>query len=338
MQATSRLKIKLGRFLLANGLAMAICAANATPSQTSDAQPGYLNLSLEELLQVKVTSATLTDESLKSVPASVTVVSRAQIRELGVRTLEELMNYVPGYQSYRNDTGNNSYSSRSRRSASNNREVLQLLDGQRLNEDLLGSDLVAHISLDNVERVEFIRGPGSAIYGANAFLGVINIVSASDLNDVNISTGSHQDQVNINFSGQLDNGLRSSLFAQVNRSHGERQTLYDPVTAGFTDSRQKEKVQSIYWRAHWGDWSLQARHSEYLSNNGYVVGTVDDDYNQNELDGNFLALSYQHDLDAHWTVDSRLYQTSYLLKNNFRTVDIPVVISGFNQHGTSRGL
>lgn len=346
MQSTNAHKVKLSRMLLSNGLLIAIFAVCSVLSQASDAQPNtdsvssldYANMSFDELLQVKVTSATLTDESLKTVPASVTVFTRAQIRQLGVRTLEELMNYVPGYQSYRNDTGNNSYASRSRRSASNNREVLQLLDGQRLNEDLLGSDLVAHVSLENIERVEFIRGPGSAIYGANAFLGVINIVTASDLNEVSLSGGSHQEQANINLSGQLENGLKNSLFAQVNRSNGEQQTLYDPITESFKDSRQGEITNSIYWRANWGDWSAQARHSEYHSNDGYAVGTVDDDYNRNELDANFLALTYQHEFNVHWKFDTRLFRSSYLLNNNFRSVNVPVVISGFNQHGTSSGI
>jgi len=112
------------------------------------------------------------------------------------------MNHVPGYQSYRTDHSNATFSSRSRRLTLGTREVLLLLDGQRLNHDLAGDWLNSGFSLGNVERVEYLRGGWVAIYGANAFLGVVNIITASNLNDATLSAGNDQQKTaNLNISG-----------------------------------------------------------------------------------------------------------------------------------------
>jgi outer membrane receptor for ferrienterochelin and colicin len=152
-------------------------------------------MSLEDLLQVKLTSSTLTDETLQTVPASMTVYTRADIRVLGLHNLEELVNYVPGYQSYRSDMSsiNHNISSRGRSVGSSGSEILVLLDGQRLNNDWSGGagQVDNLVSLENVERVEFIRGPGSAIYGSNATTGVINIITRS-LREVVVDAGSNK--------------------------------------------------------------------------------------------------------------------------------------------------
>ena len=70
------------------------------------------SLSLEELVTVKITAATLTEENLKTAPYSVTVFDREQIRQLGASTLEELMNHVPGFQTYVSNVSITAYSYR----------------------------------------------------------------------------------------------------------------------------------------------------------------------------------------------------------------------------------
>jgi len=136
-------------------------------------------LPFEALSNIKITSSTLHEETLHSAPSSVTVIKREEIKRLGLNRLTELMNYIPGYQTYKVDTSALSYSlsSRGHRLSPTGREVLILIDGHRVNDDFSGGTTFfnPYISLDNVEQVEFIRGPGSAIYGSNAFLGVVNI-------------------------------------------------------------------------------------------------------------------------------------------------------------------
>ena len=150
------------------------------------------NLSLEDLMQIKITSSTLTEKNLRTAPSSVTVFSHDQIKAMGIDYLDDLLNFVPGFQAFRQaDSGGEYYhSSRGIRSGTSSREVLILIDGNRVNAEYAGGS-VHMISLGNIEKVEIIRGPGSAIYGSNAFVGVINITTSSGKNMLSQTLGSN---------------------------------------------------------------------------------------------------------------------------------------------------
>ena len=150
------------------------------------------HLSLEELLQVKITGSTLTNENLKSVPAAVTVFSREEISGLGLDSLNELMDLVPGFQAYRSSFGSQTKIISTRGlSVSGVSEILIMVDGQRLDtpRDNNSMDFGGRIPLINIERVEFIRGPGSALYGSNAMLAVVNIITRKDANELGMTIG-----------------------------------------------------------------------------------------------------------------------------------------------------
>ena len=181
MELLNTLKIwhrSLSLTWLANLCAVQPCFALASASTSNEY---LLNLSIQELMDIKISGSTLTDESILTVPSSVTVFTQADIRQLGVNRLTQLANFVPGFQSYRSDESGvqEMVSNRGRRLGAAGREILVLLDGTRLNNDYNGGAFanIPYITLANVERVEFIRGPGSAIHGANAALAVINIIT-----------------------------------------------------------------------------------------------------------------------------------------------------------------
>jgi len=160
---------------------------------TTEHSDDFFSMSLEELMQVEITGSTLTSESYNTVPSAVTVFSHDQIKRMGLDSLDELINIVPGFQSYRSTRSANSIStsSRGRRVGNASAEILLLIDGQRLNDPRTsGSMLVPKLPLMQIERVEFIRGPGSAVYGSNAMLGVINVITRSDVNEIGAGVGS----------------------------------------------------------------------------------------------------------------------------------------------------
>lgn len=156
----------------------------------------YLELSLEQLLETPVTGSTLTEESIKTVPAAVSVFTHEHIERLGVDYLHELLTLVPGFQVNRN--GNTglayTYSARGRRTTHLSLEILLLVDGKVFNDPRAGSPDVTMplFPLAQVERVEVIRGPGSAVYGSSAFTGVINIVTRKQQNAVAVGVGSEE--------------------------------------------------------------------------------------------------------------------------------------------------
>ncbi|MES2296752.1 MAG: TonB-dependent receptor [Pseudomonadota bacterium] len=137
-------------------------------------------LPFEQLLTLEVYSASKFMQKSKQAPASVTVISAADIRAYGWRTLADLARSVRGMAV--NYDRNYSYLGARgvlRPGDYNTRFLLQI-DGVRINDAVydqapLGAEFP--LELDLIERVEFVPGPGSSIYGSNAFFGVINVIT-----------------------------------------------------------------------------------------------------------------------------------------------------------------
>lgn len=135
---------------------------------------------LEQLLATPVYAASKYKQSAAEAPAAVTVLTQGDIRSFGWRTLGEVLGGVRGvfvrydrtytYLGVRGLSRPGDYSSR----------LLLLIDGVRANDNIYDSVLVGRefpIDVALIERVEFIPGPGSVIYGPNAVFGVINVVT-----------------------------------------------------------------------------------------------------------------------------------------------------------------
>jgi iron complex outermembrane receptor protein len=133
--------------------------------------------SLEELFNMQVTSATRTQVRLSEAPARIIVITREQIRRHAYRYLRDVFRDLPGYQVGYWSTSEWGTSLAVRGLTGNHRLVF-LLDGQRLNPP--GGEevpLFANYPLTFVDHIEVMYGPGSALYGNDAFNGIVNIVT-----------------------------------------------------------------------------------------------------------------------------------------------------------------
>ena len=136
--------------------------------------------SIEDLLNMSSSIATRSDTDARHVPAIVTVVTSAEIQSRGLRDIASVLATVPGfydlYDLVSHNPGVRGISGGPRAMGS---IIKVMIDGQQISirsnsGNLLGPELVP---IQSVERVEIIRGPASALYGGNAFLGVVNIVT-----------------------------------------------------------------------------------------------------------------------------------------------------------------
>jgi outer membrane receptor protein involved in Fe transport len=132
-------------------------------------------LALEDLLSPKVSTATKSVRTLEQTPAIVTVFRREDITRLGAKQLIDLLRFVPGFYEVGSSLERN-IAIRGVHAASPYHFVV-LLDGMPVNDFLFSSSSPESFSLEYADRVEIIRGPGSAIYGANALMGVVNIIT-----------------------------------------------------------------------------------------------------------------------------------------------------------------
>ncbi|MDB5240898.1 MAG: hypothetical protein JWP57_1523, partial [Spirosoma sp.] len=129
---------------------------------------------------VQVTSVSKKAENLLYVPATVIVLTSKDIVQRGYQSLEQALHDLPGFDVMKgNGPGYSNFYQRGYRSTSNDR-TLMLIDGVEEN-DLASSNIPIsqQYALSDIDRIEVIYGPASTMYGANAFVGVINIITKS---------------------------------------------------------------------------------------------------------------------------------------------------------------
>lgn len=137
-------------------------------------------LSIEELASIEVTSVSKRPEPELTAPAAVTVITQDDIRRSGATSIPEALRLVPGVEVARIDgskwaIGVRGFGSRLARS------LLVLIDGRSVYNPLFAGTYweVQDVLLEDVDRIEVIRGPGGTLWGANAFNGVINVITKS---------------------------------------------------------------------------------------------------------------------------------------------------------------
>jgi len=133
-----------------------------------------INLSLADLMDVKVTSATKSEYHLNAAPSTINSYSAEDIRTMGVETLGDLLWIIAGVQVQENANNRHRSWFRGVQHEFNNK-LLLYIDGVPVRGAFDGFSVDNEIPLESVKRIEVIRGPGSALYGANAFSGVISI-------------------------------------------------------------------------------------------------------------------------------------------------------------------
>jgi iron complex outermembrane receptor protein len=142
-------------------------------------QPGDLTQkSLEDLMDIEITSVSKKEQKTSEAPAAIFVISREDIRRSGAQNIPDLLRMVPGVDVAQIDTGKWAISARGFNGEYSNK-LLVLVDGRTVYTPIFAGVFwdSQNVLLDTIERIEVIRGPGAAVWGANAVNGVINIIT-----------------------------------------------------------------------------------------------------------------------------------------------------------------
>jgi iron complex outermembrane receptor protein len=125
-----------------------------------------------------VVTASKTVQRVQDVPAAVTVITEEEIRASGATTLPDLLRYAPGVDVSEQNHAVANVSIRGLNSQLSNK-LLVMIDGRSVYQDFFGGIFWQFnpLLMSRIKRIEIVRGPGSALYGANAFNGVINIIT-----------------------------------------------------------------------------------------------------------------------------------------------------------------
>jgi iron complex outermembrane receptor protein len=167
---------RLLRSLLANTAALAVILP--TPYAFGLTNVNYFELTLEQLLEVKVHSASKKEEVIANAPAAVYVVTNEDIVRSGVTTVPDALRMVPGVQVARSDSNSWAISIRGFNNTLANK-LLVLIDGRTVYNPVFAGVLweADSLMLEDIDRIEVVRGPGGVLWGANAVNGVINIIT-----------------------------------------------------------------------------------------------------------------------------------------------------------------
>ncbi|HXM63539.1 MAG TPA: TonB-dependent receptor [Terriglobales bacterium] len=141
-------------------------------------QQDLTQLSLEDLMNTKVTSVSKKEQPLSRTASAIFVISSEDIRHSGATNIPDLLRMVPGVDVAQIDANTWAITARGFNGRFSN-ELLVLLDGRNLYTPTFGGVFwdALDLPLEDIERIEVIRGPGGTIWGANAVNGVINIIT-----------------------------------------------------------------------------------------------------------------------------------------------------------------
>ncbi len=191
-------------------LALAILALSL--GQAAAAAPDLADLSLEELVNIEITSVSKRAERLTDAAASVFVITGDDIRRSGARSLPDALRLAPNLQVARASASAYAISARGFNSNARNK-LLVLIDGRSVYSPLFSGVFwdVQDVMLEDVERIEVISGPGGTLWGTNAVNGVINVITRSAKNTqggvLAIGAGNRDSGGSVRYGGKLgDNG------------------------------------------------------------------------------------------------------------------------------------
>jgi iron complex outermembrane receptor protein len=278
-------------------------AGGSRPAMAADGAPGAQDLAalpLDALLDMPVTGASRLAAPMTETAAAVTVVTADQIRALGYRTLSEVLASVRGvmittdrsydYIGVRGFFAPGDYSTR----------VLLLIDGNRVNDNLydqayIGSEFPLDVAM--IERVEFVPGQASAVYGANALFGVINVVTktprASDPFQVEVAAGSFGAR-SLRLGDTFT--LPGETLVQWSLSHGGMDGDDVFANGAVTPHGDIEQRTTGYLKVRHDELTATVLHQDREKGNAAILGLIPGDPRSRNGDHQTLAdLTWVHD-------------------------------------------
>ena len=302
------------------------------------AEPDLFDLPIADLVELKVTSASKRLQSIYDAPAAIYVISRDDIERSGLTTLPEILRLAPGLEVARISGTTWAVSARGFNSQVS-RKLLVLIDGRTIFSHQVnavyweGHDLV----LEDIDRIEVIRGPGGTLWGANAVNGVINIITrdAADTHGTLVSAGyGNQEQfATLRQGGSLGDRMdlriyakyfESDRFPRTDGATGEAFDALDRVQGGFRFDWRPDADDHLTVQGDVRDARHESRDELDFSDLSGVARTTDNLFE--DRSGNVLA-RWSHvfgpnsDLSVQTYFD-RVNRPSSTLDWNQSTVDV----------------
>ena len=251
------------------GLVLAWCAGTAWAADTAADLSVLKSMSLEDLGEVQVNTVVAAsgfEQKITEAPSSISIVTAEEIKRYGYRTLADILASLQGF----NVSYDRNYAFLGTRGVSLgdfNSRILLLVDGHRVNNNIndsaaIGTDFI--LDVDLIDHVEVIRGPGSVLYGNNAFFGVINIVTRKvDGVEASGEYGSFDTyKARLTIGKSYTNGVAFLLSGTYYQSEGPEQLYYKEFNTpdqnhGVAQNMNGDSYESVFGSFSYADLILE---------------------------------------------------------------------------------
>lgn len=251
-------------------------------------------------------------QKIDKAPAIVSVMSGQDIKNMGARNLQDVLQRIPGFAININNFGRYQIVVRGVKHLDSNKVKL-LVDSHAVNEEFSGGNawIFDSLNLDNVKRIEIIRGPGSALYGANAFSAVINIVTAdaADIDGVSATVGrgsNAQSHINLQAGRRLGD---FSIASNVDLFHTDGPALFvaSDKYGGSGNTKFNQSRLDIGIKAAYRDFTFNTRYIN--GKRGPYIGVADALAPDSQLNAAqyYAELGYRHGFSEALTLNAKAY-------------------------------
>jgi len=224
-RCSDAVRLRTSRATLAIAL-LGIFPSLAPPASCQQKPDNLTNRSIEDLMNIEVTSVSKKEEKVSRTAAAVFVISQEDIRRSGATNIPDLLRMVPGMQVAQINSSTWAITARGFDGQYTNK-LLVLIDGRTVYSPVFSGVFwdAEEIPLETIERIEVIRGPGATVWGANAVNGVINIItkSARDTQGELITSGGGTHEQGFGsaiYGGRFGNDAAYRVFASgLNQGH-----------------------------------------------------------------------------------------------------------------------
>jgi outer membrane receptor for ferrienterochelin and colicins len=313
------------------GVLLFTISAHADPAVSAS---DIIDLDITNLMNIPVVfSASKFEQKSTEAPSSTTVITSEDIKHYGYRTLGDLLESVPGfYVSY--DRNYSFLGARGVNLGDFNSRILLLVNGHRINNDLNDGafvDTAFILDIDLIDRVEIIRGPGSVLYGNNAFFGVINVITRQGKQVNGVETSGTYGSFDawsgrVTFGKQFTNGLQFLLSGTMYSSDGPNRLSYPQFASpqtnlfsppimrrslnnGVAHNRDDDGFGSFFGSVNYKDFTLEGAYIDRVKGNptAQFATTFDSPRLRTDDDRSYVTLKYAHKFDYDIDASANVY-------------------------------
>jgi len=279
------------------------------------------SMSLEDLGEVQVNTVVAAsgfEQKTTEAPSSISIITAEEIKRYGYRTLADILQSLQGF----NVSNDRNYAFLGTRGVSMgdfNSRILLLVDGHRVNNNIndsaaIGTDFI--LDVDLIDHVEVIRGPGSVLYGNNAFFGVINVVTRKvDGVEASGEYGSFETyKVRASVGKSFTNGVAFLLSGSYDQSDGPEQLFYKEFATpsqnhGLAQNMNADAYESVFGSISYAELILEGGFVSrtHTDPTAPIPVTFNDPRAKILQERSFVDLKFTHELPKEVNLTARIY-------------------------------